>query len=380
MEKFKPNIVNNVKDGYTEIKLKGDIGGYDAIYISEQINACTTKKIRFSINSFGGNVLDAFEIVSAMVNFMNAGGIIETINCGRADSCAGWIFACGSRGHRNVMQFAGGFFHAPLYEDGTTISMLSDSDPKKAMLNEYFDKLINIFVNATGRTYNAIRAIMINNTDMDAKSLKKEGFADNILFVDNEPKIKNELTPEQIVNFYDSANYQIITKSNINTMGIAQMLNLNPEASQSAIEGEIAKTLTELKDLRNSVSAKDSELASLKAEKEALRNEVTNLKNAEIVAYVESLEIKDETEKAGALQLAMTNFAAFKKLNTVKSKEGAIIDKGIDPKGGENKNAELEDAKKFKEMPISDRTALRNSNYSQYIRLSSAYDKLGGQL
>jgi ATP-dependent protease ClpP protease subunit len=389
MEKIKPNIVNNSKDGFTEIKLSGDIGRFDAYYISEQINKCETKKIRMSINSFGGNVLDAFEIVSAMVNFMNAGGIIETINCGRADSCAGWISACGSRGYRKVMQFAGGFFHAPMFEDGTTLDMLSESDPKKALLNEYFDRLINIFVNATGRTYNAVKTIMSNNTDMDSKQLVKEGFADEVLNVDNIPKLKNELSREQIVNFYDAAQYNVITNnsnsnqinsnSNSNMKKIASLLNLNPEASESAIEGEISKALSELKDLKNTASAKEAEIVTLKAEKSALQSEVANLKDAEVIAFVESLEIKDENEKAGALRLAKVDFTAFKNLNVVKNKKGAIIDKDIEP-SGDAVEAEKTDAKTFKNMSLADRSKLKNDNYSQYSKLAAAYDKLGGEI
>ena len=168
MNKIKAKITNNRLDGFSEIKIIGDIGAYDGSYLAGQIDNLTdrgsypdaSKNLRIRINSFGGDVRSGFSIVSAMQRFMDAGGVIETVNEGCADSSAGWIAACGTRGRRRVMQFASGFLHAPEFADGRKISELLEGTPEHAVLKDHLDKLVNIFVSATDKPYTRIKELM----------------------------------------------------------------------------------------------------------------------------------------------------------------------------------------------------------------------------
>ena len=209
----KIKIVNNRLDQVPEISLVGNIGMFDAMFISEGINNLIlpgtemdpqpARRLRIMINSFGGSVMQAFSIVTAMQNFINAGGEIETVNAGRADSAASWIFALGTRGQRKIMQFAGVFVHPPVLEDGTEIKDLPPGDQQRDEMENVYQKLIGIIVATTGKDAATVRRLMDNNTDMTAEQAISNGFADTLVRVNNAPRIRNNINRSTLVDIYN---------------------------------------------------------------------------------------------------------------------------------------------------------------------------------
>jgi len=390
MNKIKVEIVNNKLDGFSEVTLRGDIGNYEAYSITDFFNNCSTKKARLRINSFGGNIQDAFDIITSMQIFMDSGGLIETVVSGRADSCAGWIAACGSKGYRKVMQFAGGFFHAPLLADGTRIKDLPDGDPTKEMLKDYFDKLIEIFVSSTGRQYSYIKDIMEDETEMDAFSLIKEGFADSVIRVNNAPILKNGLTKQEIVSITSSIEYSIIEDKNININNnvnmkeVAKILNLNPEASQDAITGAVKAINEKLSLAQSDITCKNAEIVDLKAKYKIANEELSTLKNSEIIKFVDSLiesEPAKADQKTALINLAKVDFETFKSMNESVVNKGSQIDADIKEQGEKTKKeSELILANEFKNLDIKERIELRNSNFKKYSRMVNAYETLATEI
>ena len=395
MKKKQPNLVNSRLDNVPEIKIKGDIGRYDGTWISEQINRAynpesgkPAKKIRIIINSFGGYIDEAFEIISAMQLFMNAGGIIETVNVGVADSAAGWIASNGSRGYRKVMQFASGFFHPPILEDGTRISDLPEGDPTREAMQNTFDKLIDIFTGNTGRTKSSIVSIMEAETDMNADQLVKNGFADEKVVVDNAPKLKNTLSRVEIFNTTESLNFEINKPNaanhlNSNNMkNLANLLNLNPEASTDAVSGEVKKLLNAKQKAESDLAAVNAKFDQIKAERDSLKGKLDTLENKQIEEYVDEVIKNDASKKDqrdSLVNMAKNDFETFKNIVPLKKAivNGAKIDDGINEQG---QDAELAQAKEFMNMSHEKRTELKNSDYDKFKTLAAAYDKHFAQI
>lgn len=405
----KIDIKNNRLDNIPELNLRGNIDSFDAFFISDQISNLTkpgtdqpSKELRLNINSFGGSVMQAFTIVSAMQNFMNAGGEIETINEGRADSAASWIFALGTRGRRKMMQFAGVFVHPPVLEDGTEIKDLPVDDPQRKEMESVFDKLVNIFVATTGKEFNRIKRLMQNNTDMDANQALKEGFADVRIMVDNVPKIKNTVNRAALVEIYNSLEYEITGETTTTTNKIetpeppakpkfrmsvlAGLLNLNAEASQDAIRQEIEKVLNQNRSLDSDLKNAKSELEKVTSERDTLKNKLSKLEDAEIVNYVDQVIKADATKKDqrdNLINMAKSGgLETFKTLVPVKKEieNGADISDGAEEEpnstGTNGANTALKNkAEKFKALSYKDKQSLKISNYSEFSDLAEAYDQ-----
>ena len=398
MDKIKAQIVNNRLDGFSEIKIIGDIGNYDGRYLAGQIDSLINRedyeaasKLRIRINSFGGDVMSAFSIVSSMQRFMDAGGVIETVNEGCADSSAGWIAACGTRGNRKVMQFSTGYFHPPSFADGRTLEDVPEGSEERAILLDNFDKLINIFVSATSKPYSRIKEIMENSTELDAKELVNEGFADERVEVNNAPKIKNGATRAQIVNLTDNIEFQVKEKTPrsgktniINMKKVNVILNLSPDASEDATMGEVNKII-------NARKKADSDLAEMTTKHDAAVLELANLKKAaktaeeaEIVNYVDKLielDARKKDQKESLLNMAKSDFPTFQNIMPLTKAvvNGEAIDTDIAPETEDQKDAKVKgiaDATEFNNLSHAKREELKNSDSAKYKVLVNAYDKV----
>jgi len=371
----KVQIINSSRDGVPEIKLYGDIGQYDAENIAYSLTSYDGERVRICINSFGGYVKDAFTILAAMNAYMATGGIIETVNEGRADSCAGWIFSAGTRGQRKILQFAGMFFHAPLFEDGAKITDLPEGDENRTMLEDYFDKLINIFVSATGKAYKAIKSIMEVETELNADEAVKQGFADTKLMVDNVPRVKNSVSRKEFCNIVNSLEYVITPetghKSIQNMKRIATLLNLNPEASEEAIRAQIEAITNKATEAKAETQRLMQALAIETAAKESAETALAELQSSEVVNYVDTLIKEDatkENQREFLVNMGKSNFEAFKATFPVAQVvNGVDLNKGIDPSGS--------DKKTFAQMSLTEREQLKVTNRAEYLTLLAAYEK-----
>lgn len=390
MSKKTIEIVNSSLDGIPEISLRGMIDEYSDGSIAGAIDACGGSRLRININSMGGSVNLGQEVIAAMQAYKNAGGIIETVNRGIAYSTAGWVFSAGSKGHRKMMPFASLMTHPPMFADGKTITDFQQGSEKWNILTDAMNKLIDIFAPITGRTKNAIKKFMMNSTIFDAKKAVKEGFADEVIEISNSVVLKNDLQPEEIINATEAIDYNIVNKQpepginkNRNMKEVAKLLNLNPDASEDSILQAVRDLQNRAKTSEADKEAADTKLEQVEAERDSIKNELSELKDAEVANYVEKYigdnkERKDKRESL--LNFAKADFEAFKLTCPVDGEVvnvGAPIDKGIKPEGpgADDEEKGIEDGKKFFNMSIADRNKLKNENMGEYNRLVNAYDK-----
>ena len=105
---------NKIGENEYEIILSGEIGwSINGKEIAKEIrflNSIGATKIIERINSPGGSVIDAYDIVDAN---LNSQAIIETIVTGLAGSAAGWIAATGTKGNRKIVDYGMGMIHDP---------------------------------------------------------------------------------------------------------------------------------------------------------------------------------------------------------------------------------------------------------------------------
>lgn len=385
----KIDIKNNRLDGYNEISIIGNISDYDSEYICDSINNLitdegkTSKKLRLNINSFGGDVFGGFSIISSMQKFMDAGGLIETVNEGRADSTAGWIFSCGTRGHRKIMQYAGMFLHPPMFADGRGFEQVLPGSDDYNTLSQYFDKLIDIFVQVTGNSYTKVKNYMENETDFTADKAVKSGFADEKIMVNNAPKFKNGITREQIVNITNSLNIKPIFNepNNIKMRELAVLLNLNSEASEDAILKEVKKIINAKNKAVSDLQTKTADFERVNTELVNANDKLNVLKDQSIQDYVNKLIEEDNSKKENKdvlINMAKTaGFETFKNLMPLQSSSSnpAIIDTGVNTHIVNNDEKGIKEAKEFQKMNSAEKQALRSSNFTKYSELVNAYEK-----
>jgi len=110
--------VNN-KDGSFTLFLNGNVGE-DTIL--EDLNKILTEypdtqKIEIMIDSVGGSLERAYNIVDFFENLKEKGVLIKTVVTGKAYSCASLITAAGTKGHRYLGQNAGVMVHKATIND-----------------------------------------------------------------------------------------------------------------------------------------------------------------------------------------------------------------------------------------------------------------------
>lgn len=416
MSKESIEIINSSLDGVPEINLRGMIDKYEDGSIAEAFDRCRDAVIRLNINSMGGSVNLGQEVIAAMQNFKNAGGIIETVNRGIAYSTAGWIFSAGSKGHRKMMPFSTLMTHPPAFADGKTLTDFQQGSEKWNILADAMNKLIDIFAPITGRTKNAIKKFMLGNTTFNAKQAVKEGFADEIIEISNSVVLKNDLQPEEIINATEAIDYTIQDKKtyNINIPSmldekgvieaiekainkqpepgkinkksmkeVAKLLNLNPDASEESILQAVRDIQNRAETAEADKKASDTKLKQVETERDSIKNELSELKDTEIINYVEKYigDSKERKEKRESLlNFAKSDFETFKSVCPLGGEgvtnKGAKIDEGIEPEGNEGDEGKkgVKDAQKFFNMSLAEREKLKIENISEYNKLVNAYD------
>ena len=132
------------------------------------------------INSPGGNVFAAAEIYTMLCD--HKGRITVKIDA-IAASAASVIAMAGEKVLMSPVSMI-------MVHDPMTIAMGNARDMEKAIstLNEVKESIINAYVKKTGMSRNRVSKLMENETWMNARKAVELGFADAILFTDDENK------------------------------------------------------------------------------------------------------------------------------------------------------------------------------------------------
>ena len=140
------------------------------------------------INSPGGNVFAAAEIYTMLQEYK---GAVTVKIASIAASAASVIAMAGKR----VLMSPTALL---MIHDPSTIAMGNAKDMEKAIetLNEVKESIINAYAAKSGMRRSKIAELMSNETWMNAKKAVELGFADEVLFAENEPDPEPEEKPE----------------------------------------------------------------------------------------------------------------------------------------------------------------------------------------
>ena len=184
------------------------------------------------INSPGGNVFAAAEIYTMLQEYK---GAVTVKIASIAASAASVIAMAGKR----VLMSPTALL---MIHDPSTIAMGNAKDMEKAIetLNEVKESIINAYAAKSGMRRSKIAELMSNETWMNAKKAVELGFADEVLFAENEPDPEPEekdtaTTPE--AKMYSS---RMMDQAILNRLGVSD--ELQPRAREEPVIGMNGKT------------------------------------------------------------------------------------------------------------------------------------------
>jgi ATP-dependent protease ClpP protease subunit len=259
------NYTNHIgEDGIGVLLLYDAIGRNDCNWcgisgkeVAEEIqylqNCCT--ELHIHINSGGGNIVDGYSIISAI---LNSNIPVHTYCDGLAASIAGIIYLCGDK--RLMMDYGTLMLHNPA------------GGNNKELLQMIKDTLVTILENNTSINAEALDKLMDEETYFTAKKAKEMGLVDEVIKSDKKIKVDYS-NISNMVTMYNSIN------TNINQMTDNKILAL--ENSVRELQAKLEKAEGEKTELQNKLKEiSDAE----KAAKEKQVSEMVNaFANAEVI-------------------------------------------------------------------------------------------------
>ena len=161
------------------IMLDTDVSQHSASLIVAQLlfleSEDPDKDIQFYINSPGGSVTAGMSIYDTM-QFIKCD--VSTIVLGQAASMGSLLAAAGNAGKRYILPNARHMIHQPL---GGASGQATDVEIQARELLRWKEVLINIYVQHTGRDYEALRHDMERDNFMTADQALQYGLVDKIV-------------------------------------------------------------------------------------------------------------------------------------------------------------------------------------------------------
>lgn len=293
MDNFK--YIKNISDEEGSILLYGMIGdsidekgnyvygingtafAYELKYLQDRC-----KVINVHINSVGGNVLDGYSIVSAILNSATP---VNTHIDGLAASIAGVIAVSGKKVF--IKDYGTFMVHNP-----------SGGEDKK-VLSLVKDTLVTILTNRSKCTPEEMQTMMDKETWFTASEALDKGLVDEIVDTKKKVKIKKS---ETLYNRFEIYNKLINPTQNMKK--VTNTLKLNEEASEDTIVSAIETLAKENSDVKAENESLKNELKAFKEEKEAREKAEKDALVADATAVVNKAiadkKITDE-EKDGIL-------------------------------------------------------------------------------
>ena len=296
------------------------------------------KRIQVWINSPGGDVLEGYNIYSAILKSVTK---VDTYNVGMAASTAGWLFQAGR--NRVMADYAMLMMHNPYNADG--------SGDKKKVADLFKASIATMLSARCGQSIEAVQQLMDAETWMSASDALTHCYCDRIEVSSDQNKKRMSSATNTADRWKVGAsilNSALNTTSqnsdpmslNLNMPKISSILNLNAEASEDAI-------VTEIKALRNKAT-------SAQEKKDALEEEINKLKDA--------LKAKQDemSEATDALK------AENKKLKEDKDKEVTEL-----------KNDASEKLKEFEQMKADKIAAEKATHADKCKNMVEGFAKIG---
>lgn len=310
--------------GGAEVMIYDEIGlwGITAKDFIESVKTLNANALTVRVNSPGGSVFDGIAIYNFLKNLSASGTSVSVIVDGWAASIASVIMLAGS----DVAVGEGSFvmIHNPGWMCfGTSEDLRKHADD----LDKFRESILDIYVKETGQDREQLSKWMDDETWFTADEAVNYGFADR----KEERAHAVACASPRNMTFKHVPQSAMSTENNSkskNMKAIAKLLGLPEDATESQISDSIAKLQTESKELAtakehsskmearafaadaelveakkiiDSIKAKDTELAQMKASLEAKTEDAKKMAEA-----MSSIGIKVEAS-------AKDNFTAMKK-------------------------------------------------------------------
>lgn len=262
--------------------------------------------LEIEINSPGGSVFDGYTIYQEIQSLKDRGVVVNATITGMAASMASVIcMACNKvsivpHGRMMIHDASSGFA-------GNAEQMRKQAD----LLDSISADIANIYAARTGKEVDDIRAMMKNETWMNAEATVENGFADEILKFDKEPKnnmsILAKLFPnndqvEQIeaaIQENDSIRAELVS-SQERIAELESSIQDHALASSNLIEAQ--NKITEFESL---VEGKDLEIANLKADIQSVDDKAA-IKAAELLAqngHPQAVNLNDDSDETDHIKI-----------------------------------------------------------------------------
>jgi len=329
------------KDGNLCYGISGSNFAYEMQYLADRC-----KKISVRINSIGGNVIDAYSIISSILNCKVP---VNTFIDGIAASSAGVIAVSGKVA--TIMDYGCLMLHNP------------SGSEDKAVLALVKSNLVTILTNRTSKTAEEISALMDVETWLSAEEALNSGFVDKIQTSNKKIKMPVEK------NLYNMAFvYNSLLQTNTKPMNkITNKLGLDEGSSEEKAVSEIEKIQSENADLKKRLADIEDEQAKKKEEAEAAELLAATNKATELIQNgVKEGKITSEVSEK-YIQMAIKDFDfvenALKSMTAVKNAA-----KIFDPK----KVKDVDQEKTFAELQKENPKLLQK----MYVENRAEYDAL----
>lgn len=202
--KFWNFITNDASSDDVELRIEGEMVSDDDAWLYEWYGITATspnvfrqelseykgRNIKVWIDSFGGDVFAGVGIYNALKEHK---GKVKTVIDGKAMSAATLPAMAGDE----ILMTPGSLImiHNPwTFSTGEAKDMIHTAN----VLGEVKESIINIYQTKTSRSHKKLSDMMDNETWMSAKTAITEGFADSMLYSENQSPIENMLMPSRI--------------------------------------------------------------------------------------------------------------------------------------------------------------------------------------
>lgn len=292
------NEIGNETDNYGYITNWGIQGG-DFCKELMLLDTMGKSRIQIWINSIGGNVIDGYSILAAMLKSKTK---VDTYNIGVAASTAGWLFEAGRT--RDMSDYATWMGHNPQGED---------SEIKERMRKS----IIKIIAERTGKDEDEVGKMLDRETYMNADECLANGFCDKITTT-NSLNIKRMSTAATIKDKYKLA-LEISNIAPIKTpvmaenkidISITNKLELDQDASTAMVNKAIDSLKNKLTVAEDKVTTADEALKVSNKAKTDLQKKYDDLckEVADMKKKIEDEEtenrLKDATDMVNAFAQA----------------------------------------------------------------------------
>ena len=262
--------------------------------------------LEIEINSPGGSVFDGYTIYQEIQSLKDRGVVVNATITGMAASMASVIcMACNKvsivpHGRMMIHDASSGFA-------GNAEQMRKQAD----LLDGISADIANIYSARTGKEVAEIRAMMKNETWMNAEATVENGFADEIAKFDKEPKnnmsLLSKLFPnndqvEQIeaaIQEADSIRAELVSSQE----RIAEL-----EASienHAIVSSDLVEAKAKISEIEAAGEAKDLEIVALKAEVQSIDDKAA-IKASELLAqngHPQAVNLNDDSEETDHIKI-----------------------------------------------------------------------------